>query len=45
MVSKQLGRYYIGCELHENYADLIEGRMPDEILAQDVQNPLTDMLY
>jgi len=45
MVSKQHGRYYIGCELHEEYGDLIQGRMPDEILAQDVQNPLTDMLY
>lgn len=45
MVSKQLGRYYIGCELHEEYGDLIQGRMPDEILAQDIQNPLTDMLY
>ena len=45
MVAKQHGRYYIGCELHEEYGDLIQGRMPDEILAQDVQNPLTDMLY
>ena len=45
MVAKQHGRYYIGCELHEEYGNLIQGRMPDEILAQDVQNPLTDMLY
>jgi len=45
MVSKQHGRYYIGCELHDDYKDLIDQRMPDEILSQDVQNPLTDMLY
>ena len=45
MVAKQRGRYYIGCELHEEYGNLIQGRMPEEILAQDVQNPLTDMLY
>ena len=45
MVSKQHNRHYIGCELHEDYSGLIEKRMPLEILAQDVQNPLTDMLY
>ena len=45
MVSKQHGRYYIGCELHDDYKDLIDQRMPDDILSQDVQNPLTDMLY
>ena len=45
MVSKQHNRYYIGCELHEDYSGLIEKRMPLEVLAQDVQNPLTDMLY
>ena len=27
MVSKQLGRDYIGCELHENYSELIDRRM------------------
>ena len=45
MVSKQHNRHYIGCELHEDYGELIQGRMPPEILAQDVSNPLTDMLY
>ena len=27
MVSKSLGRYYIGCELHESYNDLIQNRV------------------
>ena len=27
MVAKSLGRYYLGCELHENYGDLIEKRV------------------
>ena len=27
MVSKKLDRYYIGCELHENYGNLIEERV------------------
>ena len=45
MVSKQHNRHYIGCELHEDYGELIQNRMPPEILAQDVSNPLTDMLY
>tara|TARA_X000000368_G_scaffold50526_1_gene36083 strand:- start:226 stop:1053 length:828 start_codon:yes stop_codon:yes gene_type:complete len=26
-VAKSLGRYYLGCELHENYGDLIEKRV------------------
>ena len=28
MVSKMLDRYYIGCELHEDYGDLIQERVP-----------------
>ena len=28
MVAKQLGRYYIGCELHEDYGNLIQERVP-----------------
>ena len=28
MVSKMLDRYYIGCELHEEYGDLIQERVP-----------------
>ena len=26
MVAKELGRYYIGCELHESYGNLIYDR-------------------
>jgi len=45
MVSKQHGRYYIGCELHDKYADLIEKRVPAEKLSPPIENPLTDLLY
>ena len=38
MVSKQLGRHYIGCELHESYAELIDKRVPVE---KAIHNPLT----
>jgi len=27
MVAKELGRYYIGCELHEDYGNLIKNRV------------------
>ena len=27
MVAKKLNRHYIGCELHENYGNLIEERV------------------
>ena len=27
MVAKELGRYYIGCELHEDYGKLIQKRV------------------
>ena len=27
MVAKNLGRYYIGCELHEDYGKLIQERV------------------
>ena len=27
MVAKELGRYYIGCELHEDYGDLMQKRI------------------
>ena len=27
MVAKELGRYYIGCELHEDYGKLIKNRV------------------
>ena len=45
MVAKQHGRYFIGCELHDDYSELIKQRMPVEISSQDIENPLTDMLY
>ena len=40
MVAKKLGRYYMGCELHENYGDLIKNRVPDEEVSH---NGLTDL--
>jgi len=30
MVARELGRDYIGCELHEGYGELIQQRVPDE---------------
>ena len=45
MVSKQHNRHYIGCELHDNYKDLIEQRVPVEEPSQVIDNPLTQMLY
>ena len=29
MVAKSLGRYYIGCELNENYGKLIQNRVTE----------------
>ena len=29
MVAKSLGRYYIGCELNENYGKLIQNRVSE----------------
>ena len=40
MVAKKLGRYYMGCDLHENYGDLIKNRVPDEEVSH---NGLTDL--
>ena len=34
MVAKQLGRYYIGCELHEDYGNLIKDRLPNTSLSE-----------
>jgi len=45
MVAKQLGRYYIGCELHKDYGELIQKRVPDEEVSQNELNPLQDLLY
>ena len=44
-VAKQLGRDYIGCELHEEYSNLIDQRVPVEVVAQETTNPLADLLY
>ena len=33
MVSKQLDRHFIGCELHESYKTLINGRLPNTALS------------
>ena len=41
MVARDLGRHYIGCELHEEYNDLIQQRVPDDKV---VHNGLTDLL-
>ena len=45
MVAKKHNRHYIGCELHDNYKDLIEQRVPVEEPSQVIDNPLTQMLY
>ena len=45
MVAKHLGRDYIGCELHEEYGNLIDQRVPVEEVAQETTNPLADLLY
>ena len=48
-VAKSLGRDYIGCELHENYGNLIQKRVneyrPVEEVSQKGLNPLQDLLY
>ncbi len=36
MVARSLGRYYIGCELHEEYNNLIQERVPVSILSLNV---------
>ena len=43
MVAKQHGRYYMGCELHEDYGELIKNRVPEEEPLE--QNGLTDLFY
>ena len=46
MVAKSLGRYYIGCELHEDYGKLIEQRVSEYHVPTDkvAQNGLTTLL-
>ena len=45
MVAKQLGRYYIGCELHEDYGKLIDKRVTGEEVAHNSPNALHNALY
>ena len=33
MVAKSLKRYYVGCELHEEYGDLMQERVPLDVVA------------
>ena len=40
MVAKQHGRYYMGCELHEDYGELIKNRVPEE---EPPQQGLSDL--
>ena len=47
MVAKSLGRYYLGCELHDNYSKLIEQRLDSVTVkqpTQEVVNPLELLL-
>ena len=41
MVAKSLGRYYNGCELHEDYSNLIDKRVS---LKTATNNPLSDLI-
>jgi len=44
MVAKQQGRYYMGCELHEDYGELIKSRQ-EEAKGVSQANGLTDLFY
>ena len=44
MVAKQLGRYYLGCELNEDYRNLIETRVSDNKVVQICDKPVTNGL-
>ena len=44
-VAKSLGRDYIGCELHEDYGNLIEKRVKEYAPVMEVtHSPLLDAL-
>ena len=48
MVAKSLGRHYLGCELHDNYSNLVNERLstvPVNKLSTLTSNPLESMLY
>ena len=44
MVAKQLGRHYMGCELHEDYGNLILDRVPDEEVSQEPTVNILDLI-
>ena len=45
MVAKSLGRDYIGCELHEDYGNLIQKRIGEYQPVQEVaQEPTVNIL-
>ena len=45
MVAKSLGRDYIGCELHEDYGNLIQKRVEEyQPVAEVTQSPLLDAI-
>ncbi|HAJ06096.1 MAG TPA: DNA adenine methylase, partial [Chloroflexi bacterium] len=44
MVAKQLGRYYIGCELNEDYRELIEKRVTVNKVEQNASHSETNGL-
>ena len=45
MVAKSLGRDYIGCELHEDYGNLIQKRIQDYVPVKEVlQEPTINIL-
>ena len=45
MVAKSLGRYYLGCELHEDYGNLIKKRVEDyQTVNKVVQEPSINIL-
>ena len=45
MVAKSLGRDYIGCELHEDYGNLIQKRVQDYVPQKEVsQEPCINLL-
>ena len=44
MVARDLGRHYIGCELHEEYNDLIQQRVPgDKVVHNGLTNAFEDV--
>ena len=45
MVAKQHDRYYMGCELHEDYGELIKNRQSEATEGVSQANGLTDLFY